>query len=229
MSLPKLLVFAGPGQTSGSGFETLVKASCSGRHLLPLTLHADIVGVVSTNNAGGVRVRAEKLGVPFFHAQTPCTSAQYQELAERTHAQFFALSGWLQIVRGLDSRTTFNIHPGSLPETAGLYGLKVHEKTIELFAEGDIRETAITMHFVTNTIDGGPVIARIPIPLYTNDTLCTLGRRISDLEHWWQPRITNLVVNKLITWDGNDPNSLRYPNWYTPVCRGDSYLKWQTS
>ena len=59
---PKLLIFAsGTKDGGGAGFENLVNAARAG------TLDAEIVAVVSNHEHGGVRERAERLGIPFNH------------------------------------------------------------------------------------------------------------------------------------------------------------------
>jgi folate-dependent phosphoribosylglycinamide formyltransferase PurN len=63
---PRLLIFAsGTDTDGGSGFENLVAASRDGR------LTADIVGVVSNHEHGGVSKRAKRLGIPFFFFPDP--------------------------------------------------------------------------------------------------------------------------------------------------------------
>ena len=59
---PKLIIFAsGRKEGGGSGFENLVEAAKAG------TLDAEIVALVSNHEHGGVRERAERLGIPFVH------------------------------------------------------------------------------------------------------------------------------------------------------------------
>ncbi|OGY69529.1 MAG: hypothetical protein A3B94_03730 [Candidatus Jacksonbacteria bacterium RIFCSPHIGHO2_02_FULL_43_10] len=114
MTRPRLLVFAsGSPEGGGSGFENLVHSTTTG------VLDADIVGVVSNNEHGGVRTRADKLGIRFIYYPKPWNENGYQQIAGNSGAQFFALSGWLKQVLGLDPRLTFNIHPGPLPEFGG--------------------------------------------------------------------------------------------------------------
>ena len=103
MSKPKILIFAsGSAEGGGSGFENLVLSSKDG------LLDADIVAVVSNHANGGVRARADNLGVPFLHFPKPWTGESYQRLAAESGADFFALSGWLKLVTGLDPVTRFN-------------------------------------------------------------------------------------------------------------------------
>ena len=125
MILPKLLVFASGGShpdSGGSGFKKLVEASQNG------VLQANIVGVVSNHPNGGVYYKSKMLRVPFEHSPKGRTADDYKRIVENYSADYVALSGWLGLVEGLDPRTTFNIHPGPLPEFGGpgFYGHHVH-------------------------------------------------------------------------------------------------------
>lgn len=146
-----------------------------------------------------------------------------QKIASETGADFFALSGWLKLVKGLNpatrfnSRTVFNIHPGPLPNFGGpgLYGHYVHEAVIAAYRQGKITHSAVSMHFVTEEYDRGPIFLNCRVKIKDNDTPETLGARVNEWEHAYQPGVTNLVVNGYIKWDGVDPNSLEVPKDYT--------------
>ncbi|SER32562.1 phosphoribosylglycinamide formyltransferase-1 [Faunimonas pinastri] len=211
MTQPKLLIFAsGSRSGGGSGFENLVLRAREG------VLDADIVGVVSNHADGGVRERADRLGIRFMHFASPWVHERYHEISDETGAEFFALSGWLKHVSGLDPRRTFNIHPGPLPEFggAGLYGHHVHHAVMEAHGRGAAEASAVTMHFVSDEYDRGPVFFRFHVPIEPGDTVETLGARVLRFEHLWQPEITNLVLSGAISWDGSDPESLRVPSGY---------------
>lgn len=221
MSKPKILIFAsGSAESGGSGFEKMVLASRDG------TLDADIVAVVSNNANGGVRNRADRFGVPFQHFPKPWDDKSYQRLATKSGADFFLLSGWLKLVTGLDpatrfnSRTVFNIHPGPLPDFGGpgLYGHRVHEAVIAAFKQRKITYSAVSMHFVTEEYDRGPVFFQRKVKINVDDTAETIGARVNQQEHFHQSRITNLVVNDLIKWDGVNPDSLEIPAGYEIEC-----------
>jgi len=217
---PKVLIFASGSPTSGgSGFEKLVRASRGG------ALNAEIVAVVSNYEKGGVRTRAEMLGIPFVHFAKPWDDQAYQRIAEESKADFFALSGWLKLVTGLDPKTRFNsqkvinIHPGQLPHFGGtgMYGHHVHEAVLSAFNRGEVAHSAVTMHFVTSGYDRGPVFFQCPVSISKNDTADILGNRVNQQEHVYQPIITDLIVNGLITWDGIHPDSLQLPSGYSMV------------
>jgi len=209
--MEKLLIFASGSLTGGgSGFKNLIEAMHEG------ILHAEIVGVVSNHEHGGVREKADSLGVPFIYFPGPWTAEEYQRIAKESAADFFALSGWIKPIAGLDldtsfnSKTVFNIHPGPLPEFGGkgMYGHHVHEAVLEAFRNGKLISSEVCMHFVTEEYDQGPVFFRLSVPININDTAESLGLHVNIYEHMYQPMITDLVVTGHITWDGINPGTL---------------------
>lgn len=216
MSLPTILVFAsGTKDGGGSGLRKLILAIKSG------LLKAEIVGVVSNNSSGGASQIAAEFGIPFVH-QTDFAAEEYQRIAEHFGADFFALSGWLKLVRGLDlntrfnPRTVFNIHPGPLPRFGGkgMHGEHVHEAVMKAYECNECTHSCVTMHFVTDEYDQGPTFFRFHVPVLPGDTAETLGKRVNMTEHEWQPKITNMVVHGEISWDGENPASLSVPAGY---------------
>ncbi len=206
LSNKKLLVFAsGTKDGGGSGFKCLIEATKSG------VLKADIAGVVSNHENGGVRKIAEGYGVPFEHFEGPFTRENYQGIVKKFNADFVALSGWLKLALGLDPKTTINIHPGPLPVFggAGMYGIHVQEAVLESYKNGKTRAAGLTMHFVTEKYDEGPVIFRCSVPILDGDTPEILAKRVNEAEHKWQPIVTNKVVTGEISWDGKDKSSLK--------------------
>ncbi len=217
MTNPKLLIFAsGSKDGGGSGFEKLIEATRTG------VLSADIVGVVSNHENGGVRKRADKLGIPFIYFPKPYSGPEYQRITKESGAGFFALSGWLKLVCGLDprthfnSKTVFNIHPGPLPKFGGpgLYGHHVHEAVMEAFRKGEVTHSAVSMHFVTEEYDRGPLFFEYKVKINEDDTPDSLGNRVNQAEHKYQPMITDMVIHGLISWDGVNTESLKYPSHY---------------
>lgn len=216
--LPKLLIFAsGTADGGGSGAANLLRAQHKG------ILRADIVGVVSQHALGGVREYAWEMGVPFIHFPKPWSKESYQQIARDSGADFFALSGWLKFVCGLDpgtsfnAKTVFNIHPGPLPKFGGpgMFDHHVHEVVLAAYHRGEITHSAATMHFVVDgdgPIDGydrGPKFFELLVPILPDDTTETLAQRVNACEHEWQPIVTDHVIHGDITWDGIHPASLK--------------------
>lgn len=212
----KLLIFASGTKTGGgSGFENLVQATKTGG------LDAEIVGVVSNREHGGVRERADRLGFPFIYFVGPYDAEHYQKIVRDSGAEWVMLSGWLRFVRGLDPAKTFNIHPALLSFDhgrfggPGMYGMHIHEAVLEAFEKGEITETGCSMHFTTEEYDRGPIFFEYRVPLEKGTTATDIAKVVQAAEHEWQPKITNMVVHREISWDGNDLGSLVVPQSYT--------------
>jgi len=220
MKKPKLIIFAsGSKDGGGSGFENLVLAQKKG------ILEAEIVAVVSNNENGGVREKADYLGVRFIYFPKPWSAEFYQSIVENSGAEWVALSGWLKLVKGLDQRKTFNIHPALLSQLngrfggVGMYGHHVHEAVRKSLYSGEISESGFSMHFVTDEYDRGPVFFEFRVPISKEMTSEEIGLAVNSAEHGWQPKITNMVIHNNISWDGKSPNSLVVPNGFAYLPR----------
>jgi phosphoribosylglycinamide formyltransferase-1 len=219
MTRPKLVVFAsGTASAGGTGFENLVRHSRGG------DLEADIVAVVSNHGHGGVWTRAERLGIPFVYFPGPYDAQNYSSILQNTAVEkselWVTLSGWLKKVEGLDPRRTFNIHPALLSFDhgrfggKGMYGHRMHEAVKSALDTGEISESGFSMHFVTDEYDRGPVFFEHTVALDKGMSAEDIAQKVNEAEHKWQPRITNMVVNGEISWDGEDSSSVKYPSNY---------------
>lgn len=75
-----------------------------------------------------------------------------------------------------------NVHPSLLPKYPGLNSLE------QVLAAGET-EHGVSIHFVTNELDAGPLIVQIKVPVLKDDTVVTLGARIQQLEQKLYPQV----------------------------------------
>ncbi len=192
----RVLVYAsGDEKGGGSGFQELVEFSRTD----PPVLDAQIIGVISNHDHGGVRKRADALQIPFQYWPGPYDAKGYRSFVQKFQADFVMCSGWLKFVRGLDPSKTVNIHPGPLPRFGGpgMYGHHVHEAVIAAFRQGEIIQSAVTMHFVDEAAyDHGPIIFQMPVLIRPDDDAESLAKRVNEKERAWQSYILNLVVRQ---------------------------------
>lgn len=80
-----------------------------------------------------------------------------------------------------------NIHPSLLPAFPGLHAPR------QTIAYG-VKWSGCTVHFVDETLDGGPIITQRIVPVYDNDTEETLSARILMAEHQAYPEALARVV-----------------------------------
>jgi len=96
-----------------------------------------------------------------------------------------------------------NIHPSLLPAFPGLH---THQRAID----AGCSEHGASVHFVTATVDGGPVIAQVRVPVYANDTAATLADRVLQQEHrlfptvirWYAEQRLDLAPDGRVLFDG---------------------------
>ena len=81
-----------------------------------------------------------------------------------------------------------NIHPSLLPL---FRGLDPQRQALDHGA----KTSGCTVHFVDNTLDGGPIIAQRTVPVLDDDTVDTLSARILEQEHILYPEAVALVLN----------------------------------
>ncbi|OCR26351.1 phosphoribosylglycinamide formyltransferase [Pseudomonas syringae] len=106
------------------------------------------------------------------------------ELIDTFQPQLVVLAGFMRIlsagfVRHYQGRL-LNIHPSLLP----LYkGLHTHQRVLEA---GDA-EHGCSVHFVTEELDGGPLVVQAVIPVESNDSAASLAQRVHAQEHQIYP------------------------------------------
>lgn len=194
MEKANILVFASGDETGGgSGFLEMVERS----RTEPAILDANIVGVISNHTQGGVYQKAKALGIPFRHFVGPYTAENYQALVKEFKADYVMCSGWIKPIRGLKENRTVNIHPGPLPEFGGkgMYGHHVHEAVIAAFKRGELKQSAVSIHFVNEKYDEGHGIVKIPVLIRDDDDAESLAARVLKVEHNYQSLILNEIVN----------------------------------
>ncbi len=74
-----------------------------------------------------------------------------------------------------------NIHPSLLPAYRGTH---THERVLEA---GE-KEHGVSVHFVTEELDGGPVVLQACVPVHNDDTPTSLAERVFEQEHRIYPK-----------------------------------------
>jgi phosphoribosylglycinamide formyltransferase-1 len=84
-----------------------------------------------------------------------------------------------------------NIHPSLLPAFPGLDAQK------QALAHGTT-SSGCTVHFVDETLDGGPIIAQRSVPVHNGDTVESLSARILEEEHKLYPEAVAMVLGSVV-------------------------------
>ena len=122
-------------------------------------------------------------------------------------AELIVLAGYMRILTPLFVSHYFgkilNIHPSLLPKFPGL---DTHQKAID----ASEKTHGVSVHFVTEEIDGGPVISQESVSIEAEDTAKTLSDKVLKKEHiifpkvihWYTQRRLKLINSITATLDG---------------------------
>lgn len=129
-----------------------------------------------------------------------------------------ALAGFMRIltpalVRHYAGRM-FNIHPSLLPKYTGLH---THQRVLDA---GDALHGA-SIHFVTEELDGGPLIVQAQVPVMAGDDADTLAARVLEKEHQIYPLVIRWFAENRLRLDENgdvrlDDRKLEQPVVFAP-------------
>jgi phosphoribosylglycinamide formyltransferase-1 len=158
---------------------------------------AEIALVVSDKPNAAGRIRARDRGLKTALVERRGSTREEHELEiiaelRKRGVELVCLAGYMRLLspcfieefRG----RVLNIHPSLLPSFPGL---DVHRRTIE----HGVRVSGCTVHFVDETLDGGPIITQRVVPVLEEDTPDTLAARILVEEHKAYTEALALVVS----------------------------------
>ena len=176
---------------SGSNFQAIAEA-CQKKEI-----DGDIVGVIS-NRPGVMGLdRAAQFDIPSVVIDHTEFSSREEFDGKLIHEidQFgpdlVVLAGFMRIltpdfVRRYKGRL-INIHPSLLPKYPGL---NTYQRAIHA---GD-EEHGTSVHFVTEQLDGGPVILQAKVPIFDEDNVESLTERVQNQEHRIYPMVAKWFV-----------------------------------
>jgi phosphoribosylglycinamide formyltransferase-1 len=175
----------------GSNLQALIDASQDGR--LDAT-----VGVVISNRAdapGLDRARAAQIETLVMPHREYATRDDYDRAlvsAIRARgAHVVCLAGFMRVLGPVFCSAfpgaILNIHPSLLPAFAGADAQRQA-------LEHGVRFSGATVHFVTQELDAGPIVAQAPVPVRDTDTVESLSARILAVEHRLYPQAVDRIL-----------------------------------
>jgi phosphoribosylglycinamide formyltransferase 1 len=163
----------------GSNFEAIADRIAARR------LHAEIAIVISNvDTARGLELaKARGLTTSYIPSRRRSREdfdSEVIEVLKKHDVSLVVLAGFMRIIsRSFIDAFPYgilNIHPSLLP---AFPGMDVHRQVLEHGA----KFSGCTVHFVDDTLDGGPIVAQAVVPILDDDTPETLAARILQQEH----------------------------------------------
>jgi phosphoribosylglycinamide formyltransferase-1 len=107
---------------------------------------------------------------------------------------YVAMAGFMKLAPLPDdfAGRVINIHPALIPAFCGhgMYGDRVHQAVLD----AGVKVTGCTVHFVDNQYDHGPIIWQQPVPVFDDDTVDTLAKRVFEVEKEAYPHVLRLLA-----------------------------------
>ncbi|WP_349730510.1 phosphoribosylglycinamide formyltransferase [Peribacillus frigoritolerans] len=191
--MKRLAVFA---SGNGSNFQSIAEAIKSGK------LEAEICLVVCDREDAYVleRAKLENIDTFSFLAKNYSNKTEYEmEILEKLRQyeiEFIILAGYMRLIGQTllqkYSQRIVNIHPSLLPSFPG-------KDAIGQAFDARVKETGVTVHYVDDGMDTGPVIAQKAVPILEGDTKDILQKRIQEMEHDLYPSVLQELCHKKLT------------------------------
>lgn len=171
---------------SGSNLQAIIDACNSG------TIPGKVNAVIANRTDAYGLVRASEAGI----STQVLSHKAYQDrdsydlalinAIDQHQPDLVVLAGFMRILTPAFvqhySGRLLNIHPSLLPK---YQGLNTHQRAID----AKDTEHGCSVHFVTEQLDGGPVILQAKVPLFSDDDVASLAERVHEQEHQIYPLV----------------------------------------
>jgi len=185
---------------NGSNLQAILDACQQGR------INGSVAAVFSNKAEAWGLERARQAGVPghaIEAAQFSDREAFDRQLMMEIDAyapDLVVLAGYMRILSPAFvshyHQRLLNIHPSLLPKYPGLH---THRKALE---NGD-NEHGTSVHFVTEELDGGPVILQAKVPILAGDTEEVVNARVQQQEHAIYPLVVSWFIEGRLAMQDN--------------------------
>jgi phosphoribosylglycinamide formyltransferase-1 len=203
--------------SSATQFRVAVLISGEGSNLQALldSVHGgavEIVGVASSRAEARGLERAEAAGVEtavFSLADEPDRARRDEALAawlEERDVELVVLAGFMELltpgfIRRFAGRIV-NVHPALLPAFPGL-------GAIEQAVEHGVKVAGVTVHFVDEGVDSGPIVLQEAFELPYHRDIAATRQLFQDVEHRLLPRAVRLLAAGRVSLDPDNPRLVR--------------------
>ncbi|RDY70561.1 phosphoribosylglycinamide formyltransferase [Halobacillus trueperi] len=178
---------------TGSNFDAIVSKVESGE------LEANIALLVCDRIGAPVIEKAQKheIDTVVYRAKSFADKAAYEQAVlddcRQRGIEFIVLAGYMRLIGPTllkpYERRIVNIHPSLLPAFPG-------KDAIGQALEKKVKVTGVTVHYVDDGMDTGPIIAQEPIPIEENDTADDVKDKIQAVEHRLYPQVIQSLFIK---------------------------------
>ncbi len=192
--------------------KAVILISGNGSNLQSIIDHSDSIDLqisaVISNNENAYGLKRAKIADIETHFIDPIkfnTKENFDQelikIIDSHRIELVVLAGYMRILTPLFidhfSGKILNIHPSLLPKYPGL---DTHRKAIN----SSDKQHGATVHFVTEKLDGGPIISQVVVNIEATDTELTLAAKVLDKEHVLYPKVIHWYTQNRLKLRNND-------------------------
>lgn len=191
----------------GSDFQAIVDANERGDVQLNIRL------LICNNHDAFVLERAKKHSIPYVildhrGKKREDYDSEIDEVLRENSIDLVVMAGFMRILSSwFVSRwagKVINIHPALLPAFPGAHA---HRDVLEY----GVKITGLTIHYVDERVDHGPIIFQYPVEVSDDDDEESLSKRVLDQEHRWYPRVIQWIADGKVRVEGRKVHVDRQP------------------
>jgi len=186
--LPVVILISG----TGSNMQRIAQLAANNE------LSVDVRAVISDRADAKGLLTAASMGIttrnisPKSFADRSQYDVALSELIESFAPELILLAGFMRILTPAFTQKfagrLLNIHPSLLPKYPGLH---THQRALDA---GD-KEHGASVHFVTEELDGGPIVIQATVPVLSDDSESVLAQRVLKQEHQIYPEAIRLFAS----------------------------------
>jgi phosphoribosylglycinamide formyltransferase-1 len=172
----------------------------------------EVVGVASSRPDAGGLARAQRAGVETAvfeiaaHSDRDARDAALAAWLDEHSVDLVVLAGFMELLspefiarfRG----RIVNVHPALLPAFPGV-------RAIEQALEHGVKVMGVTIHFVDEGVDSGPIILQEAFPLSYPSDIAAIEERVHGIEHRLLPQAVRLIAEGRVQVDPDNPRLVR--------------------
>jgi phosphoribosylglycinamide formyltransferase-1 len=175
---------------SGSNLQAIIDAADRSDYAAEIVVViSDRPDVKALDRAVGAGIATDVVAWSDFDSRDQFSLAVC-DAAQRHGARALILAGFMRVLApvAIDRfpNRIINIHPALLPSFPGAHAVR------EALAHG-VTVSGVTVHFVDEEVDHGPIIYQEPVPVLPDDDEQTLHARIQEVEHRVYPEVIDAL------------------------------------
>lgn len=175
---------------TGSNMQALIEASLSENYPAQICcVISDVATAKGLETANNYGIKNHFIDPKSYKSKVEYEKALNVLLSDK-QIDFVCLAGFMRLFSSYMCNfwegKMINIHPSLLP---AFKGLNTHQRALDM----GVAFSGCTIHYVSSEMDSGKIIAQAAVPVYNDDNVDSLAKRVQSAEHILYPKILQMI------------------------------------